>query len=450
MERTSSDDQSRVMDIVCAHCGRPSEALRRCTGCLGIWYCSRDCQKRHWSRHKVTCSVQTSRPSSSSPGQHKKKRGKSKNGRKNKKTSQGQVVTSVPEEKDVGKKAQSAPPADDSAGLPVCKTCKTKIGTAVKCERCKEVTYCSRDCRRADWMKHMDTCTPLDSKAQNQEQAERSVVASRESEESTRTAQSSELLPLGACGKDQTRDKDQSRDADSDASRRPQLSEEEDKNLEMCQKCQSKGKNMKKCGRCLEVTYCSRDCQKVDWVSHKVTCQAIEVLTTDGYRETERREQAAKRQQEVATNFLARLLSQNRRSVMPPPQRRVSWAEAKCMAAATFLCHQIVDDFDELDSDTEFYFPFLMRGAGMVALGRLTTVYYHPFRHARKVEDVNGTSVYVIFYSTDSPFQHFDYSLLKEGNYICIQEAFLHVFADGSIGFRIDDTDDVRIIESRP
>lgn len=218
----------------------------------------------------------------------------------------------------------------------------------------------------------------------------------------------------------------------------------------MCQKCKTKKPNLKRCGRCLDVTYCSRDCQKADWLSHKVTCQPIEVLTTDGYRETERREQAAKRQE--AADRLVNLLFQNRLST----QRRLTWEEAKHRAARMYPFQTIVDDFDRLDSDFmdhpfQFWMDFMRRGAGVVALGRLTTPYFHPFRPARYVEDVNGRSVYVIFYTSDVPWQYLNYAaLFKEGNFICIEEAFLHLFADGSIGFRINDDDDVRIIESLP
>ena len=45
---------------------------------------------------------------------------------------------------------------------------------------------------------------------------------------------------------------------------------------------------MKKCARCQEVTYCSRDCQRGDWKVHKVTCRAVHTVTsTGGLRHTE-------------------------------------------------------------------------------------------------------------------------------------------------------------------
>ncbi|KAI0061810.1 hypothetical protein BV25DRAFT_705664 [Artomyces pyxidatus] len=32
-----------------------SGALRRCSRCQGVSYCSKECQKAHWTKHKMTC-----------------------------------------------------------------------------------------------------------------------------------------------------------------------------------------------------------------------------------------------------------------------------------------------------------------------------------------------------------------------------------------------------------
>ena len=36
---------------------------------------------------------------------------------------------------------------------------------------------------------------------------------------------------------------------------------------------QSERVKLKKCGRCARVRYCSRECQKDDWASHKQCCK---------------------------------------------------------------------------------------------------------------------------------------------------------------------------------
>ena len=29
--------------------------LKRCTQCKAVYYCSRDCQTKHWGEHKLAC-----------------------------------------------------------------------------------------------------------------------------------------------------------------------------------------------------------------------------------------------------------------------------------------------------------------------------------------------------------------------------------------------------------
>ncbi|KAL1122368.1 hypothetical protein AAG570_003773 [Ranatra chinensis] len=40
---------------ICAHCF--SRAEKRCSKCKSVWYCSRQCQVKHWNFHKDTCCV---------------------------------------------------------------------------------------------------------------------------------------------------------------------------------------------------------------------------------------------------------------------------------------------------------------------------------------------------------------------------------------------------------
>ena len=47
MKSSSSDE--------CAVCGTRNENMKRCSRCKSVFYCSRDCQVKHWSVHKLTC-----------------------------------------------------------------------------------------------------------------------------------------------------------------------------------------------------------------------------------------------------------------------------------------------------------------------------------------------------------------------------------------------------------
>ncbi|KAF2672771.1 hypothetical protein BT63DRAFT_136176 [Microthyrium microscopicum] len=44
----------------CFHCGKIAadgvgQPLRKCSGCMRVWYCDKSCQKKHWKAHKTYC-----------------------------------------------------------------------------------------------------------------------------------------------------------------------------------------------------------------------------------------------------------------------------------------------------------------------------------------------------------------------------------------------------------
>jgi hypothetical protein len=41
-----------------------------------------------------------------------------------------------------------------------------------------------------------------------------------------------------------------------------------------CRKVEGRKGEFKRCSQCKQVAYCSRDCQKADWKSHKAACAA--------------------------------------------------------------------------------------------------------------------------------------------------------------------------------
>jgi hypothetical protein len=51
---------------VCACCGRTDYALRKCSGCLAVYYCDKNCQVKHWTDggHKAACRLAKTRDSS--------------------------------------------------------------------------------------------------------------------------------------------------------------------------------------------------------------------------------------------------------------------------------------------------------------------------------------------------------------------------------------------------
>lgn len=41
----------------CAVCGNPG--TKKCSQCKAVFYCSTECQRKHWPEHKKTCATYT-------------------------------------------------------------------------------------------------------------------------------------------------------------------------------------------------------------------------------------------------------------------------------------------------------------------------------------------------------------------------------------------------------
>lgn len=54
--------------------------------------------------------------------------------------------------------------------------------------------------------------------------------------------------------------------------RKEEAEKESPVSIEQCSKCQSIKNNLKRCSRCKKIKYCSIECQRSDWASHKSSC----------------------------------------------------------------------------------------------------------------------------------------------------------------------------------
>ena len=57
-------DQQAKAILACAFCGTQpgKKKFQKCKVCHGVSYCSRDCQKAHWSEHKKSCKPTAEHP----------------------------------------------------------------------------------------------------------------------------------------------------------------------------------------------------------------------------------------------------------------------------------------------------------------------------------------------------------------------------------------------------
>ena len=132
-------------------CGRTRQKSW-CSGCKQVQYCGPECQKRDWGRHKPFCqSNKADEPSSGEVdrGWHAQESFAAMEKSLFKATDH---VLSVPKGfANLSKKR-------------FCAKCNTFAGKLQKCAKCKQVSYCSRECQVGHWPEHKLACCKKEEK----------------------------------------------------------------------------------------------------------------------------------------------------------------------------------------------------------------------------------------------------------------------------------------------
>ena len=193
----------------------------------------------------------------------------------------------------------------------ICSFCKQvfSVETLKKCASCREAQYCSKDCQVKDWKGHKPMCklfnTVQSSSIQSPPPTLNNKCPTISRNTTTQIYQSVGASPItisqGNVPTDVTQAEDKAEDIEADISTSKQCSQSTNSNatkyndgsfsnmdtpttgscqsnpqvrLSMppthCARCEKPAN--KKCSVCKSVSYCSRECQKLDWPSHRDKC----------------------------------------------------------------------------------------------------------------------------------------------------------------------------------
>jgi hypothetical protein len=146
----------------CSHCKKASDNLKNCTRCEIAQYCNRECQTRHWAKHKKVCTNTTeAKPGPSTSSQKcsycRKASFDLKNCAKCKAVqycSQDCLQKHLPEHEELCKYIAEV----NEMRQPECAFCGSVFNTLFTCKKCGKVKYCGRECQSKHWKMHKVTC----------------------------------------------------------------------------------------------------------------------------------------------------------------------------------------------------------------------------------------------------------------------------------------------------
>ena len=168
---SSSQDMNK-----CARCYQTSPTLKACSNCLSVKYCSKECQRKHWSEHKMVCKQQSEVLNKFSAcsycfkksgslkkctlchaAQYCDKECQTKHWKIHKLQCKSEPV-------DLSTSPSKSANTELEHESQKCSFCSKQAKELKKCTRCNNTQYCDRNCQQKHWASHKNTCKPVSSK----------------------------------------------------------------------------------------------------------------------------------------------------------------------------------------------------------------------------------------------------------------------------------------------
>ncbi|XP_045190231.2 uncharacterized protein LOC123547308 [Mercenaria mercenaria] len=406
---------------MCCYCHRMDSNLKRCSRCYSVYYCSKGCQAMDWIEHKTSCSK-------TAFDIHTKMKSEYSDAEKNIRAD-GKLTS---------RKKDMTVADDDDSFEEKDKVMKSDIDTEK-----------NKNTPNIELFRRLPT-TKDDTGMGSSVVAESADGFYNDPELCIGTAREADKSSSGA-----------------DSGKKSVTN--------LCAYCSRQG-CFQKCSRCKDKFYCSTKCQRNDWSSHKGTCvkkltaeenrikKLHEKMTIDNENHRRFQETAGglkRENKDVFTSFIKNYQGPDERiwemltldqALYLAKRPSGSLAKAVRMAKIFFPLYNIVTDFDDVPSESVFpFFPFMVPPRGRYVLVAFMYRYHeHVMRHGVYLKDAQDKESKVEFYFDhlgDNPRPFFSYSQVKPGGYICLVDPVMHLFGDGSVGVRINNPEEVKVLD---
>ena len=273
-------------------CKKTSTTLHRCS-CHKVSYCSAECQRLDWTLHKHKC---TSTPNAGSKNTSNEAilRSISSTEKKKKDTEGIEEGTIKPQESSAmhgSTHSLDTIQQHTSSITEICSYCKKKHSAMKNRCGCGKVQYCGKECKAKHRKEHKLVCqlsstntsTHISEKSTSTASVKSKHVSNEPAAESTfsqeqETLDSQEQETLDSQGQEtlgsqeqETLDSEKEKEtATSSAILSAPTGKTQDEK-QICSSCKKTSTTLHRCS-CHKVSYCSAECQRLDWTLHKHKC----------------------------------------------------------------------------------------------------------------------------------------------------------------------------------
>ena len=263
---------------ICSSCKKTSTTLHRCS-CHKVSYCSAECQRLDWTLHKHKC---TSTPNAGSKNTSNEAilRSISSTEKKKKDTEGIEEGTIKPQESSAmhgSTHSLDTIQQHTSSITEICSYCKKKHSAIKNRCGCGKVQYCGKECKANHRKEHKLVCqlsstntsTHISEKSTSTASVKSKHVSNEPFAESTFSQEQDTLDSKEEDRLDSEKDKETT--TSSALLSAPTGKTQDEKQI--CSSCKKISTTLHQCS-CHKVSYCTVECQRLDWPKHKDVCKS--------------------------------------------------------------------------------------------------------------------------------------------------------------------------------